>query len=364
MKKNCLILVFLVVFLIGCNRSSQTVITDVTNQSENNNTIQNDTTQNESTEDTKESETVIPDETIETTEDVTTETQTETITGEDATEATTEVPTDSQTPETTEPSMTAPTEPPTPTPTPAPTEPPTPAPTEPPTPVPTPAPTEPPTPVPTPAPTEPPTPEPTTGREVVDYISEENTVTTDFKYGVKKQAVTVTNYYVYSDGSKEYLYDFTDYYYDYSGYSATDEELLEESIALANANMAYYNEILTLVNEIRAEAGVHPLVLDTTICQAATMRSIEMNYSCTFSHTRPGGSGCFSVFEIFSIGVSASGENIARGYPTPAAVVEGWKNSPGHYENMIYERFNKMGVGMCNLSEYGNGPYWTQLFTE
>lgn len=362
MNKICLIIVCLALILTGCNQSSisKTVVTEIPK----NETTENETTENETTDDSSESTTMIPDvPSMETTEEVSTEPQTETKTEEVSTEASTQVPTQAPTqPPTqvpTQPSTQAPTQPPT-----QPlTEPPTQAPIQPPTEPPTQAPTQPPTEPPTQAPTEPPT-EPPTVREVVDFISEESSVTSDFKYGVKKIEVTVTNYYVYSDGSKEYCYDFTDYKYDYSGYSATDAELLEESIALANANMAYYNEILTLVNQIRAEAGVQPLTLDTTLCQAATMRSIEMNYSYTFSHTRPGGRGCFSVFDIFSIGVCASGENIARGYPTPAAVVEGWKNSQGHYENMIYANFNKMGVGMCNLSEYGIGPYWTQLFTE
>lgn len=350
MNKICLIIVCLALILTGCNQSSisQTVVTEISTEITKNETTENETTENEKTDDSSESTTMIPDiPSMETTEEVSTELQTETKTEEVSTEASTEQSID--------PSTQVPTQ--------APTQPPTQAPTQPSTQAPTQPPTQAPTQPPTQAPTEPPT-EPPTIREVVDFISEESSVTSDFKYGVKKIEVTVTNYYVYSDGSKEYCYDFTDYKYDYSGYSATDAELLEESIALANANMAYYNEILTLVNQIRAEAGVQPLTLDTTLCQAATMRSIEMNYSFTFSHTRPGGRGCFSVFDIFSIGVCASGENIARGYPTPAAVVEGWKNSQGHYENMIYADFNKMGVGMCNLSEYGIGPYWTQLFTE
>lgn len=354
MNKICLIIVCLALILTGCNQSSifQTVVTEISTEITKNETTENETTENEKTDDSSESTTMIPDiPSMETTEEVSTELQTETKTEEVSMEVSTEASTEQ------------PIDPSTQVPTQAPTQPPTQAPTQPSTQPPTQPPTQAPTQPPTQAPTEPPT-EPPTIREVVDFISEESSVTSDFKYGVKKIEVTVTNYYVYSDGSKEYCYDFTDYKYDYSGYSATDAELLEESIALANANMAYYNEILTLVNQIRAEAGVQPLTLDTTLCQAATMRSIEMNYSFTFSHTRPGGRGCFSVFDIFSIGVCASGENIARGYPTPTAVVEGWKNSQGHYENMIYADFNKMGVGMCNLSEYGIGPYWTQLFTE
>ncbi len=280
---------------------------------------------------------------------------------EPSTEAPTEVPTTKPTePPTVKPTET-PTEPPTAKPTEVPTEPPTAkpteAPTEPPTAKPTEAPMEPPTAKPTVAPTEPPT-----APKIVDYITEETSVSSNYKYGLKKIATTYNNYYVYSDGSKQLDYSYTNDTYDYSGYAATDSELLEESINTAAANMAYYNEVLTLVNEIRAEVGVQPLTLDTALCQAATMRSIEMNYSTQFSHTRPNGEKCFSVFTTFSISYNSAGENIAAGYHSPSAVVEGWKNSPGHYSNMINSGYNKIGIGMSN-QPFGYGIYWTQLFT-
>ena len=292
---------------------------------------------------------------------------------EPSTEAPTEVPTTKPTePPTVKPTET-PTEPPTAKPTEVPTEPPTAkpteAPTEPPTAKPTEAPTEPSTAKPTEAPTEPPTAKPTvapteppTAPKIVDYITEETSVSSNYKYGLKKITTTYNNYYVYSDDSKQLDYSYTNDTYDYSGYAATDSELLEESINTAAANMAYYNEVLTLVNEIRAEVGVQPLTLDTALCQAATMRSIEMNYSTQFSHTRPNGEKCFSVFTTFSISYNSAGENIAAGYHSPSAVVEGWKNSPGHYSNMINSGYNKIGIGM-SIQPFGYGIYWTQLFT-
>ena len=205
--------------------------------------------------------------------------------------------------------------------------------------------------------------ETTTKKYRVDYGSEESVVTSDYKYGLKKNTVTVNYYVLYSDGSKE-VYDTSTYdRYDSSGYTATDAELLEESNAIATQNMAYYNEVLALVNEIRAEAGVQPLTLDTTLCQAATMRSLEMNYSQQFSHTRPSGETCFSVFHTYGIGYGTAGENIAAGQRTPESVVNAWENSQGHYENMINANFNKLGVGMSNM-QMGYGIYWTQLFTD
>lgn len=250
----------------------------------------------------------------------------------------------------------------TPTATPGPT--PTMAPTVAPTAVPTSTPTPVPTVVPTATPTAEPTAEPTEAPPyIVDSDIEESSTVSDYKFGIKRVTITVSYYWVYSDGTRV-MYDTYSYdTYDYSGYAATDAELLEESNALAEANMQYYNEVLVLVNAIREEAGVHPLTLDTTLCQAATMRSLEMNYSRSFSHTRPNGSSCFSVLDTYAVDYFSAGENIASGYPTAADVVEGWKNSPGHYANMVSDSFHKIGVGFSDL-EIASREYWTQLFTD
>jgi uncharacterized protein YkwD len=49
------------------------------------------------------------------------------------------------------------------------------------------------------------------------------------------------------------------------------------------------------------------------------------------------------------------GENIARGQPTPAALVDAWMNSPGHCQNLLNPAFTQLGVGRY-------GQLWTQDF--
>lgn len=102
-----------------------------------------------------------------------------------------------------------------------------------------------------------------------------------------------------------------------------------------------------------------PLTLDMTLCQAATVRAIEMDNTGVFSHTRPDGTDCWSVFKLYGITYRTCGENIAMGQRTPAQVVESWRNSPGHYANMVKAGFGKLGVGMSN----SNRIYWVQMFT-
>lgn len=139
----------------------------------------------------------------------------------------------------------------------------------------------------------------------------------------------------------------------------SSQDIVSQANALSAANIAYYSEILELVNNIRAEAGVSPLTLDTTLCQAATVRAIEMDNTGVFSHTRPDGTDCWSVFKLYGITYRTCGENIAMGQRTPAQVVESWRNSPGHYANMVKAGFGKLGVGMSN----SNRIYWVQMFT-
>lgn len=125
---------------------------------------------------------------------------------------------------------------------------------------------------------------------------------------------------------------------------------------------AYANEVLRLVNIERANAGAAPLVLDEALCNAANMRAIEMDYSGNFSHTRPDGRDCVTVFSFCEISFYTCGENIAAGYPTPAAVVEGWMNSTGHKANILNAAFTKMGLGYSTGGGGEYGHYWAQEF--
>lgn len=146
---------------------------------------------------------------------------------------------------------------------------------------------------------------------------------------------------------------------------ANDIESKINSEAEINASkyMNYYQEVLRLVNEIRAEAGVQPLTLDTTLCRAASMRAVEMDYNNIMSHTRPDGSDWWTVLDSYGASYGTCGENVAAGYRTPASVVTGWKNSPGHYSNMINASFTKLGVGYSSAGVGDYGHYWCQLFS-
>lgn len=140
-----------------------------------------------------------------------------------------------------------------------------------------------------------------------------------------------------------------------------DNSLLASAKVNTVTYSAYASEVLRLVNIEREKVGAAHLVLDGALCNAANMRAIEMDYSGNFSHTRPDGRDCFTVFSFCKISFYTCGENIAAGYPTPAAVVKGWMNSTGHKANILNAAFTKMGLGYS----IGGGEYchyWAQEF--
>ena len=117
-------------------------------------------------------------------------------------------------------------------------------------------------------------------------------------------------------------------------------------------------EIVKLVNEERKRKGLNELVIDEAMMTAAETRAQEQK--TLFSHTRPDGTKCFTVFAQYEIPANYRGENLASGNICPPSVVmQMWIASEGHYANIINDRFSRIGVGYFESGNYG---YWAQLF--
>jgi len=122
---------------------------------------------------------------------------------------------------------------------------------------------------------------------------------------------------------------------------------------------AFAAEVLRLTNAERARYGLPALAgTNGPLNSAAQRRAVET--ATLFSHTRPNGTPWHTVFNEFAVGNRvSSGENLGRGQTTPAQVVQGWMNSPGHRANVL-GAFSHLGVGVHRNSA---GTYhWAQLF--
>lgn len=119
----------------------------------------------------------------------------------------------------------------------------------------------------------------------------------------------------------------------------------------------YEAEVIRLVNEIRVKNGLKALTANWELSRVARYKSADMQRKGYFSHTSPTYGTPQQMIKSFGISFRASGENIAYGYATPQAVVNGWMNSPGHRSNILSASFTQIGVGYV-----AKGQYWTQLF--
>lgn len=122
-------------------------------------------------------------------------------------------------------------------------------------------------------------------------------------------------------------------------------------------NFDYAYEVFEIVNKERAKKGVKKLTWSDEIAELTDIRAEELDEK--YSHERPNGERCFSIFDEYDLTYSTAGENIAMGQRSPEQVMDAWMNSDGHRKNILNKDFTSMAVG-CYSS---NGLlHWVQLF--
>ena len=120
---------------------------------------------------------------------------------------------------------------------------------------------------------------------------------------------------------------------------------------------AFENEVIRLVNKIRQENGLKSLSANWELSRVARYKSQDRVDNRYFAHNSPVYGTPFQMIKSFGISYRTAGENIAYGYKTPQAVVDGWMNSSGHRANILNSSYTQIGVGYV-----ANGNYWTQMF--
>ena len=131
----------------------------------------------------------------------------------------------------------------------------------------------------------------------------------------------------------------------------------DEAIALAESSndtglRAEAIEASNMVNEIREDAGLDPLVWDANLETVADVRANEISEN--FSHTRPNGKQWYTVNSKIQ-----GGENLAYGFDNAEDVVDAWMNSPTHRDNILYDEFEKVAI---SIYEENGTYYWAQQY--
>jgi uncharacterized protein YkwD len=125
---------------------------------------------------------------------------------------------------------------------------------------------------------------------------------------------------------------------------------------------AELQQVLDLVNVERTSRGLVPVRFSAQLNEAALAHTQRQASDGTIFHQDPrDGSSPGDRISQTGYEFSTWGENVAAGYPTPAAVMQGWMNSNGHCQNILNPAFTEMGVGYVTGGERYN-QFWTQAF--
>ncbi len=139
------------------------------------------------------------------------------------------------------------------------------------------------------------------------------------------------------------------------------QDISATTLAPASQIDAFSQRVFQLTNAERTKRGLRPLRLNAKLNNSANWFAQDMaNHQVqTLSHIDSLGRDPGARLHAFGYRWTAYGENIARGYTSPEAVVAAWMASPGHRANILNPRYTAIGVGHA---VGGGQDYWVQDF--
>lgn len=124
------------------------------------------------------------------------------------------------------------------------------------------------------------------------------------------------------------------------------------------------NELMILVNNARADAGLKPLLTISFLNDSSQIRAREAVFN--FSHERPSWDGSISYFDTTindnMIPWEFAYENLACGMETVEATFLQWQNSPQHWAAIMNPDVQYMSAAVAYDPNSVYGWYWEQMF--
>ena len=127
----------------------------------------------------------------------------------------------------------------------------------------------------------------------------------------------------------------------------------EEVYEISDYVVGYLEEsIMDRVNSHRRESGLPELQKSDRLCAIASVRAYEGSRS--WSHTRPDGRDYTTVFGDYDFSAETVGENLlySDGGENGATLVSKWMNAETNRDNLMYEGFTTIGVGIYEANGY------------
>lgn len=112
-----------------------------------------------------------------------------------------------------------------------------------------------------------------------------------------------------------------------------------------NANISV-EELVSLTNQERIKAGLHPLAFNQQLSQAAAGKANDMLTKNYWAHNAPDGTTPWVFIKGAGYEYLYAGENLARGFSNAQEAVNAWMASPSHRENILSSNYQDVGFAV------------------
>lgn len=135
----------------------------------------------------------------------------------------------------------------------------------------------------------------------------------------------------------------------------------------AGQNSDFENQVLSLINTGRAEQGLAPLTISTSLSNSAREHSLDMACQDFVDHNGSNGTTWYDrVSNQGYTNANSARENIYVGDPafggTPQGAYTWWMNSQVHRDNILNTAVSEIGIGYIYNQNSQYGGYYTVVF--
>lgn len=111
--------------------------------------------------------------------------------------------------------------------------------------------------------------------------------------------------------------------------------------------------IYDLVSRYRLGQGLQPLSVSYKLEKAATAKAQDMYTRGYWDHDGPDGSKPWVFLQAVSYDYKYAGENLAKDFSSASELVDAWKLSKGHNDNLLKKEYTESGIGyICYDTPY------------
>lgn len=108
------------------------------------------------------------------------------------------------------------------------------------------------------------------------------------------------------------------------------------------------DKVIELTNQERQKQGLNSLTINQELNSAALAKAGDMFAKDYWAHVSPDGVEPWKFITDAGYVYVFAGENLARDFTSPEAVVAAWMASPSHRENLLSPKYQEIGVAVVD----------------